>query len=172
VIRHDRRGEKAGELKPPVAIRRAHHGNFDALVGESSNTAGPFSFNRDLAFELEAELAKEINRRCEIIDENSYVVHPFERHLFNLRELDPFWTARPSFHDVAWLTEMASRSRTRRGYVPSAQPTAGYELFAGQPTCVFGCKEYGHIRDIFRLADPAERCPRDCAGFGHGPNGP
>ena len=87
-------GEEAGELEPPVAIRRAHHGDFDALIAESSNTAGPFSFNRGLAFELETELAKEINRRCEVIDDDSYVIHPFERHVFNLREVGPFWTVR------------------------------------------------------------------------------
>jgi hypothetical protein len=36
-------------------------------------------------FELEAELAKEINRRFEVIDDDSYVVHPFERHVSNLQ---------------------------------------------------------------------------------------
>jgi hypothetical protein len=88
VIRDDRRGEKAGELEPPVAVRRAHHGDFDALIAQSSDTTGPFSFNRGPAFELEAELAKEINRRCEVIDDDSYIVYPFERHVFNLREVE------------------------------------------------------------------------------------
>ena len=32
VIRDGRRPEEAGELKPAVAVRRAHHGNFDALI--------------------------------------------------------------------------------------------------------------------------------------------
>ena len=36
-------------------------------------------------FELKAELAKEINRPSEVIDDDSYVVHPFERHLSNLQ---------------------------------------------------------------------------------------
>jgi hypothetical protein len=99
VIRDDRRREKAGELEPPVAVRRAHHGDFDALIAQSSDTAGPFSFNRGPAFEVEAELAKEINRRCEVIDDDSYVVHPFERHVFNLRELGPFRTVRDDFRN-------------------------------------------------------------------------
>ena len=36
-------------------------------------------------FELKAELAKEINRPSEVIDDDSYVVHPFERHVSNLQ---------------------------------------------------------------------------------------
>ncbi len=80
VIRDDRRREKTGELEPAVAVRRAHHGDLDALIAQSSDTSGPFSFDRGPPFELETELAKEINRRSEVIDDNSYVVHPFERH--------------------------------------------------------------------------------------------
>jgi hypothetical protein len=68
-----------------VAVGRAHHGNLDALIDQSSDTAGPFSLDCGPAFELEAELAKEINRRCKIIDDDSYVVHPFKRHVSNLQ---------------------------------------------------------------------------------------
>jgi hypothetical protein len=85
VIRDDRRHEKAGELEPAVAVGRAHHGNLDALIAQSSDTSGPFSFDRGAAFELKAELAKEIDRRGKVIDDDSYVVHPFERHLSNLQ---------------------------------------------------------------------------------------
>lgn len=67
-----------------MAIRRAHHGNLDVLIAQSSDTSGPFSFDRGPPFELEAELAKEINRLFEVIDHDSYVVHPFERHVSNL----------------------------------------------------------------------------------------
>jgi hypothetical protein len=63
-----------------VAVRRAHHGNLDALIGQSSYTSGPFSFNRGPPFEFEAEFLKEIDRPSEVIDDDSYVVHPFERH--------------------------------------------------------------------------------------------
>jgi hypothetical protein len=68
-----------------MAVRRAHHGNLDALIAESSDTSGPFSFDRGSPFELEAELAKELNRRCKVIDDDSYVVHPFKRHVSNLQ---------------------------------------------------------------------------------------
>jgi hypothetical protein len=84
VIRDDARHDKPGELQPAVAVRRAHHGNLDALISQSSDTPGPFSFDRGPPFELEAELTKEINRRFEVIDDDSYVVHPFKRHLPNL----------------------------------------------------------------------------------------
>jgi hypothetical protein len=43
VIRDRRRREEAGELEPAVAVRRAHHGNLDALIARSSDTSGPFS---------------------------------------------------------------------------------------------------------------------------------
>jgi len=46
-----------------VAVGRAHHGDLDALVAESSDAPCPLSFDRGLAFELEAELAKERDRR-------------------------------------------------------------------------------------------------------------
>ena len=84
VIRDDRRHEEAGELEPAVAVGRAHHGNLDALIAQSSDTSGPFSLDCGPAFELEAELAKEINRRSEVIDDDSYVVHPCKRHVCNL----------------------------------------------------------------------------------------
>ena len=64
-----------------MAIRCAHHGNLDALIAQSSDTSGPFSFDRGPPFELEAELAKEINRLTEVIDDDPYIVHPFERHV-------------------------------------------------------------------------------------------
>jgi hypothetical protein len=72
-------------LEAPVAVRRAHHGNFDTLIAQSCDTSGPFSFNHGPAFEFETELAKEINRRCQVIDHDSYVVHPFKRHVSNLQ---------------------------------------------------------------------------------------
>src|SRR5215210_3504498 len=68
VIRDRRRREEAGELEPAVAVRRAHHRNLDALIAQSSDTSSPFSFDRGPPFELEAELAKEINRPFEVID--------------------------------------------------------------------------------------------------------
>ena len=68
-----------------MAVRRAHHGYLDALITQSSDTSGPFSFDRGPPFELKAEFAKEINRLFEVIDDDSYVVHPFERHVSNLQ---------------------------------------------------------------------------------------
>src|SRR5262245_66250047 len=67
-----------------MVVRRAHHGNLDALIAQPSDTSGPLSFDRGPPFELETELAKEINRRCEVIDDDSDVVHPFKRHVSTL----------------------------------------------------------------------------------------
>src|SRR5262249_61168026 len=81
------RREEGGASASPVVVRRAHHGHLDALIAQSSDTSGPFSFDRGPPFELEAELAKEINRPSEVIDNDSYVVHPFERHVSNLQDV-------------------------------------------------------------------------------------
>src|SRR5215471_19010358 len=85
MIRDDRRREEPGELQPAVAVRRAHHGNLNALIAQPSNTSGPFSFDRGPPFEIEAELAKEFDRGCEVIDDDSYVVHSFKRHISSLK---------------------------------------------------------------------------------------
>ena len=80
-----RRGEKTRELEAAVAVGSDHHGDLGALITQSSDASGPFSFDRGPPFELEAELAKEINRPSEVIDDDSYVVHSFERHGSNLQ---------------------------------------------------------------------------------------
>src|SRR5436190_18576580 len=85
MIRDGRRREESGEFEPAVAVRRAHHGNLDALIAQSSDTSGPFSFDRGPPFEFEAELAKKNNRRSEVIDDYADVVHSFERHVSNLQ---------------------------------------------------------------------------------------
>ena len=86
VIRDGRWRDEAGELEPAVAVRRPHHGDLDALIVQSSDTSGPFSFDRRPPFELEAEFTKKINRPSQVIDDDSYVIHSFERHLSNLRD--------------------------------------------------------------------------------------
>jgi hypothetical protein len=67
-----------------VAVRRAHHSDLDALIAETGNTSGPFSFDCGPPLELEAELAKEINRPFKVMDD-SYVIEPFQRHVSNLQ---------------------------------------------------------------------------------------
>jgi hypothetical protein len=89
VIRDHRRLDETGQLEPAVAVRGAHHGNLDALIAQSSDTSGPFSLDRGPPFELETELAKEIDRPSEVIDDDSYVVHPLERHVSNLQGCGP-----------------------------------------------------------------------------------
>lgn len=49
------------------------------LITQSSDAPGPFSFDHGAPFELKAKLAKEINCRVEVLDDDADVVHPFER---------------------------------------------------------------------------------------------
>jgi hypothetical protein len=67
----------------------------------SSDTSSPFSFDCGPPFELEAELAKEINRLSEVIDDDSYVVHPFERHVSNLPNLQVSSRGTCSAHNLS-----------------------------------------------------------------------
>jgi Domain of unknown function (DU1801) len=111
-----------------VAVRRTHHGNFDALIAQSSDASGPFSLDRGPPFEFEAELAKEINRPSEVIDDDPYVVHPYERHVSNLQERSGLSTERclkqsfvhgssPCIYPAQWHTvyQTESRSATQGG---------------------------------------------------------
>jgi hypothetical protein len=66
------------------------------LIAQSGDTSGPFSFDGGLPFELEAEFAKEINRPSEVFDDDSYVVHPLERHISNLQGVVPIYKGSPS----------------------------------------------------------------------------
>ncbi|WP_225906356.1 hypothetical protein [Ensifer canadensis] len=65
------------------------------LIAQSSDTSGPFTFDRGPPFELEAEFAKEINRPSQIFDDDSYVVHPPERHVSNLQCVAPDYKVSP-----------------------------------------------------------------------------
>jgi len=90
VIRDGRRREEAGKLEAAVAVRGAHHGNLNALIAEASHASSPFPFDRGPPFELEAELAKEINHLSEIFDDYTYIIHPFERHESDTPNLQGF----------------------------------------------------------------------------------
>ena len=68
-----------------MTVRCAHHGNLNSLVAQTGDTTGPLSFDRGPPFEIEAKLTKEINRRFEVIDDDTYVVHPLERHVLSLQ---------------------------------------------------------------------------------------
>src|SRR4029079_5597694 len=47
VIRDDRGREKPAEFEPAVTVRRAHHGDLDALIAQSSDTSRPLSLARE-----------------------------------------------------------------------------------------------------------------------------
>jgi hypothetical protein len=87
VVRDDRRREEAGQLETTVPVRRAHHRDLDALIGESGDTAGPLSFDQGPPFKLKTEVSKEIYRLPQVIDDDSHVIHPFERHASNLHKV-------------------------------------------------------------------------------------
>ena len=89
MICDDTRREEAGELEPAVAVRCAHHGNLDTLIAQSSDTSGPFSFDRGPPFELEAEFAKEINRSSEVFDDDSSTLSIRLSAMFPISKVSP-----------------------------------------------------------------------------------
>jgi hypothetical protein len=54
------------------------------LIAEPGDASCPFSFDCGSSFEFKAKLPKEIDCSSEVIDDDSYIVHPFERHTSNL----------------------------------------------------------------------------------------
>src|SRR5680860_192244 len=76
VIGDHLRREKARELEPTVVVRRAHHGDLDALAAKASDAPCPLPFHHGSPFELEAEFAEELDRHCEVLDDDADVVHP------------------------------------------------------------------------------------------------
>jgi hypothetical protein len=80
VILDDLGTEKTGKLEPAMAVGRAQHGDFDALIPESGDASGPFSFDHGPPFERQPEFLKEANRRSEVLDDDANVVHAFEPH--------------------------------------------------------------------------------------------
>src|SRR5436853_6987048 len=49
------RRDEARELEPPVAVRRAHHGDLNGLVAQAGDATCPPALDHALAFQLEAE---------------------------------------------------------------------------------------------------------------------
>ena len=66
--------------EPAVAVRRAHHGDLDAHVAQSSDALCPVSFDRGSPFELEAELGEKRDSGIEGFHHDADVVHPLKRH--------------------------------------------------------------------------------------------
>ncbi len=80
MIGEDGRPEKARKFDPAMAVGHTHHRNFDALISQASDTSSPLAFNHALSFKLEAELPKELDHSAQVFNDDSYVVHAFERH--------------------------------------------------------------------------------------------
>ena len=75
VVSRNRRCDESRKLESALAVRGAHHGDLDLLVAQSGNTPRPLSVNRRLSFEPEPELAKELDCRRQILNDDAYVVH-------------------------------------------------------------------------------------------------
>src|SRR5262245_34415210 len=75
------RRQKLRELEPAVAVRRAHHGDLDALVAQSGDAPCPLPFDRASPLELQAEFREKSDSGIEGFHDDADVVHPLERHL-------------------------------------------------------------------------------------------
>ncbi|MND09034.1 hypothetical protein D3C83_320670 [compost metagenome] len=58
-----------------MTVGRDHHGDLDALVAESGDASGPFSFDPGSSFELHPELGEEGDRLIEGFHHDADVVH-------------------------------------------------------------------------------------------------
>ncbi len=112
VISDHLRRKETREFEPAVAIWRAHHGDLNALVTQAGNTSCPFALNQGLAFDLEAELAEELDCRCQVLNDDANVVHP-EGHLASLRMRPERHLRRGRGSSRRWRT--AKRGTPRHG---------------------------------------------------------
>ena len=82
-----------------MAVRCAHHRDLNLLIGQPGHASGPLAFDGESAFELEAQLPKEGDRRGKIFDDDPDVVHPLQCHaqaLFRVRRFrraEPGWSS-------------------------------------------------------------------------------
>src|SRR6185312_1844531 len=81
VISDHRRRDKLREFEPTVAVWRAHHGNLNALVAQSSDAPCPLAFYHDAPFEFEAEFSEKRDSSIEGFHHDADVVHSFKRHV-------------------------------------------------------------------------------------------
>jgi hypothetical protein len=81
MIRDDRRREEAREFETAVPVWRAHHGDLNALVAQSSDAPCPLAFYHGSPFELEAELSEKRDSGIEGFHHDADVVHSFKRHV-------------------------------------------------------------------------------------------
>src|ERR1700704_2743910 len=80
VIGDHRRRDKTGHLEPAVTVRRAHHGNLDAHVAQSSDAICPVSFDWGAPLELETKFGEELNGGIKVFHHEADVIHTLDRH--------------------------------------------------------------------------------------------
>ena len=81
VIGDHRRRDKSRELDPAVAVWRAHHGDLNTLIAQSSDAPCPRAFYHSTPFEFEAELSEKSDSGIEGLHHDAHVVHAFKRHV-------------------------------------------------------------------------------------------
>jgi hypothetical protein len=131
VIFDHSRPDEAGELEAAVAVRRAHHGNFDMLIAQTGDTSTPFAFDRGPAFKLEAKLDQELNRGVEVLDDDSDIVHPLERHV----SISP--CCRSNLQAVAWSDNARLKGRLHKQKRRLAAPFSQSRPWAFPPAWAF-----------------------------------
>ncbi len=75
VIGDYRRGEKTREREAAVAVGPDHHGDLDALITQSSDASGPFSFNHRSPLARQAKLGEKRDRIVERFHYDADIVH-------------------------------------------------------------------------------------------------
>ena len=72
---------KLRQLKPPVPIWGAHHNDVDSDTFYPVDAVHPLSLYRRLTLRLQAELGKESDSGCKVVDDDAYVVQSLDRHV-------------------------------------------------------------------------------------------
>jgi hypothetical protein len=110
-----------------VAVRRAHHGDLDALVAQSGDAPGPVSFDHGSPFEFEAQLGEKRDSGIKRFHHDADVVHPLKRHaaiLADRKKITSVREARGIRCPCLWLCQ-----RSRMSPEPAPQARGGVAYF-------------------------------------------
>jgi hypothetical protein len=89
-----RRRVELGQLEPSVAVRGPHRRDVRPDSLEPNDAIHPAALDGCLAFQLESELNEERLGACKVIDDDSDMFHPLDRHAGLLGVARPRWPPR------------------------------------------------------------------------------
>ena len=74
---------KLRQLESSVAVRSLHDRKVRPYALEPHDAVHPATFGRPLALQLQSQLDEELRRGCEVVDDDTDVLHPLDSHVLD-----------------------------------------------------------------------------------------